>query len=207
VAVGAAVTFVAGAVLSAVTYDEVWSRNPARTYVTTAKAELTSLPPHTRLLDQTVPPDVLNALTAPRNTTAWLFAPLRNGPAFGETATDGWQVGEDGTVVRHEVTGIRSRPGPAEGCGWPVGRAGGSIRLGADLFSWPWVLRIDYLAGADTPAVLRLGSARTEATFTKGLGSLIVRLDGEGDRLRVDGLDPGTGLCIDTVKIGSLRAP
>jgi len=200
----AGVVFVGGAVGSAIGYDRVWSPNPAREYVTSAKAGLSALPPGSQVLEQTVPPVVLDALTAPRNTTGWVFAPLRDGPSFGDTATESWQVADTGEVRLQDVQGIRSRPGPAEGCGWPVGPDGGSVRLGTELFAWPWVLRIEYLSGADTDAVVHLGEARQAITFRKGLGTLLVRLTGEGDRVRFDRLEAGSGVCVDTVRVGTL---
>ncbi len=197
-----AVGFVTGSVASAVGYDRVWSGNPARAYVTAARAELPLLPPGSRLLDQPVPPSVLDGLTAPRNTTGWVFAPVRNGPDFGEWATEGWQVTDDGRVELRGFTGIPSPTGPAKGCGWPVSPGGGRVQLGADVFAWPWLLRIEYLAGADTPAVLALGRARRHVRFHEGLGVLVVRMTGEGATLRITGLDRGVGLCIDNVRIG-----
>ncbi len=207
VAAVAAVAFAASSAWSTIGYDRVWSGNPARDYVTTAKRELAALPPGSGLLDQPVPPEVLDGLTAPRNTTGWVFAPLRDGPSFGETATEGWQVADDGRVELRAVAGITSEPGPAEGCGWPVSSDGGTVDLGNDLFTWLWLLRVEYLAGDDTAAVLRLGDGRQPVEFRKGLGTLVVRMTGDGRRLRVTGLDRGVGLCIDTVRVGSWAAP
>jgi hypothetical protein len=207
VAAVVALAFVAGSVWSTIGYDRVWSDNPARGYVTTAHRELAELPPGAGLLDQPVPPEVLDGLTAPRNTTAWVFSPVRGGPDFGETATEGWQVTDDGHVELLDIDGVRSRPGPAEGCGWPVNASGGAVNLGNDLFTWPWLLRVEYLAGDDTDAVLHLGEGSQRVTFRKGLGTLVVRLTGDGRTLRVRGVDRGVGVCIDAVRVGTWTRP
>ncbi len=92
--------------------------------------------------------------------------------------------------------------GPEPGCGWQVTDEGLDIPLGGDAFDYAWWARIGYLSNADSPVTVSAGRTSVDTTVRRGLNNLYLRLDGAFDEVSIDGLDPGTTLCVDVIEVG-----
>lgn len=191
-----------GGTWSTIGYASFWHDSPSRSYMLALKADLDRRPP-TDLAEQVVPEDVFSSLAAPANNTAF-FAPLLSGNArFVDQSPSLATVGPDGTLRQTLIgPGVRSRPGPAEGCGWRVGRRGRTVPLEGRAFDYVWWVRIGYLASADTPVRVDAGGTVHETTALAGLHQLYVLVEGTFDEVRIEGLDDGVTLCVDTIEVG-----
>lgn len=155
------------------------------------------------LADQQVAEDVMSHLAAPNNTVRRLSALLSDQAAFPKSSGRLAVVAPDGTVQRALIgPGVVSRPGPRQDCGWLVDERGRDIPLTGRAFPWVWWARVGYLASQNSAVRITAGSDHVDANVQAGLNSLYVRLDGTFDTVRIDGLDKGTTLCVDTIEVG-----
>ena len=69
-------------------------------------------------------------------------------------------------------------------------------------FAWVWWIRVGYLGSQDSPVVVTAGSSTVATTVEAGVNSLYVKVEGSFDSIRIDGLDPGTTLCVDKIEVG-----
>lgn len=192
----------AGGTWSTITYASFWHDSPSKSYMLALKADLDSRPP-TDLAEQVVPEDVFSSLAAPANNTVF-FAPLLSDKArFVDQSASLATVGSDGTLRQTLIgPGVRSRPGRVEGCGWRVTDRGRTIPLDGRAFDYVWWLRIGYLSSADSPVRVEAGGTVHDSTVLTGLNNLYVRVEGTFDEVRIDGLDDGETLCVDTIEVG-----
>ena len=203
----AANAFLLSATYTTQTYSELWNRNPAGAFVENARRTLAEAPPGTVLLDEAVPPGVLNGLFNPHNGSSLLFAPLTDRPRFGQSTDHLWVFNPQGELVPGRVGGIDSEPGPLTNCGYAVTDAAATrIPLDRDVYEWPWTVHIAYLAGVRTPATIELGNAKQEVQLKKGLTDVFLQLPGGGSEIWIGGLAEGAGVCVDKVTVG-LRSP
>lgn len=199
--------FVTLAVISQVGFRTIWRANESRAWITESADSLSNAASSAAMLNQDVPERVLYPLATPYNGTEWVLAPLAQRPPFSNSTTDLRLISEAGTLVDAVVEGPTALPGPVPGCGWRLSGGGGSIALSADIVYFDHTVRIGYLAGADTPARIRLGNeAAVEVTLTKGVNVVFVRLTGGGPTLTISGLAPGVTVCTDDVAIGQVVA-
>jgi hypothetical protein len=203
----AANAFLLSATYTTQSYSELWNRNPARAFVDNARRTMAEAPPGTVLLDETVPPGVLNGLFNPHNGSSLLFAPLTDRPPFGRSTDVLWVFNPQGELVPGMVGGTDSKPGQLVNCGYAVTDAGMTrIPLDASVYDWPWTVHIAYLAGARTPATIELGDAQQRVQLKKGLNDVYLQLPGGGSSVWIGGLADGAGVCVDKVTVG-LRHP
>ena len=196
--------FVCGsALISSAGYARYWhSDNASDAYMHNLAADLKAQG-SVDLADQQVADDVMSNLAAPNNTVRRLTSLLSDQVAFPRTSTRLAVVAPDGTLRQALVRpGVVSRPGPSQDCGWLVDERGRDIPLTGRAFPWVWWARIGYLASEDSAVQVSAGSERVDANVQAGLNSLYVRLDGTFDTVRIDGLDNGTTLCVDTIEVG-----
>jgi hypothetical protein len=195
--------FLLSATYTTQTYSELWQDNAARGYVETARHALAEAPTGTVLLDEPVPENVLHVLFTPNNGTSHVFAPLKDRPPFGRSTDHLWVFDAQGNLVPGVVGGVGSEAGPLANCGYAVTDTGTTlIPLDRAVFAWPWTVHVAYLAGARTPATVRLGDAEATVVLKKGLNDLYLPLTGKGSYLQIGGLDEGAGVCIDRVTVG-----
>lgn len=196
------VAIAAGGTWSSITYASFWHDSASKAYLTSLKADLDGRAP-TDLVDQTVPEDVSSSLVAPANTTAFLGPLLSDKARVIDQSEALAMVGPDGTLRQALIgPGVRSRPGRVEGCGWRVTDRGRTIPLTGRAFQFVWWLRIGYLSSADSPVRVEAGGTVHDSTVLAGLNNLYVRVNGTFDEVRVDGLDDGETLCVDTIEVG-----
>jgi len=189
--------------ISSALYARHWhSGNASDAYVHQLAADLKA-EGAVDLADQPVAEDVMSHLAAPNNTVRRLSSLLSDQVAFPRTSPRLAVVAPDGSLQRALIgPGVVSRPGPRQDCGWPVGEQGSDIPLTGRAFPWVWWARIGYLASRDSAVRISAGSDSVEASVQAGLNSLYVRLDGTFDTVRIDGLDNGATLCVDTIEVG-----
>ena len=112
-------------------------------------------------------------------------------------------VATDGRLHRVLVQpGVVAKEGPREDCGWLVGRSGRDIPLTGQAFPWTWWVQIGYLASTDSAVTVSAGDSSMDTDVRQGLNTLYVNLDGTFDEVRIDGLDDGATVCVDTVVVG-----
>jgi hypothetical protein len=200
----ALVVFVCGSgLISSAVYAGYWhSENASDAYMHNLAADLKAQGA-VDLADQPVPEAVMSNLAVPNNTVRRLTSVLSVPVRFPTSSADLAVVAPDGTVQRALIAlGVASRPGPRQDCGWPVNDQGRSVPLTGRAFPWVWWARIGYLASKDSAVRVSAGSDQVVTDVQAGPNSLYVRLEGTFDSVRIDGLDDGVTLCVDTVEVG-----
>ena len=92
-----------------------------------------------------------------------------------------------------------ARAGAAAGLSPTAGR---TIPLAGEAFEWTWWVRIGYLSGSSSPVTVVAGDSEVTTEVQRGLHELFVRVDGSFDDVRIEGLDRGATMCVDTVEVG-----
>jgi hypothetical protein len=157
------------------------------------------------LVDQPVPDEIYPAIFAPDNSVRRLVSLVTDKATFPDASANLLVVGPDGGLRKAAIQpGVASVEGPAEDCGWPVGPKGRTIPLTGKAFDWVWWVRIGYLSSSDSPVEITAGDTTIDTTVQSGANSLYLRVEGTFDTIRIDGLDPGTTLCVDTVEVGQV---
>lgn len=204
-ALTATAALTASALWSTAAYDPLWVDNPARGYLATAQVELKALPPGAAIADAPVPTQVAWALIYPYNMTANMFAPIlppnrRLTPGHG--SGEALVPDESGHLRTVLVVGPSARPGPVAGCGWQLG-AGADIPLTAKATDAVVLIRVGYLATAETVLVLRAGDTTVRLPIKAGLGSSFAAVPGPITSLHVTGVGDNVRVCSDDIMAGA----
>ena len=199
----------AGGMLSSTGYVGYWHHdNAGRGYVKNLQAALAGSERVPALAAQTIPGNVMPDYTRPDNDSRRFASLLQQRVSFPATSDRLQVIDGAGRLAPASIrTGVRSRPGPLDGCGWKVRAAGRDIALTGRTFDWQWWLRIGYLSSADSAVVVTAGDTRRATVVRKGLHSLYVRADGRFDTVSVSGLGDGVTLCVDTIEVGDPVPP
>ncbi|MEI7058120.1 hypothetical protein WBG06_20000 [Nocardioides sp. CCNWLW239] len=203
----AAVTAVAlSGIWSGVTYARVWhDDHPSADYLHNAMSDLRNLGGVVDLLDQTVPRYVDPGFTPPSNTTRVLLPLLVDNARFPLASDNLNLLDENGHVHPAEVEGVKSRPGPADGCGWKVTSSPTVVPLESVAFDYRWWVSIGYLAPQSGTLEVRAGDSTREVPVHRGLGTAFVRVDGEVDEVVLQMQDEAATLCVDKVAVGEVK--
>ena len=203
VAAGLLTLVTASSVISTVRYVHIWhTQNASDTYVHNLAADLRSYGA-VDLVDQPVPEAVVPGIFAPDNALVRLVPLLSKRATFPSYSSRLLVVGPDGGLRTAAIQlGVASEPGPTEGCGWRVTSDGTRIPMQGRAFRWVWWLRIGYLASHDSPMTVRAGGSVVHTSVESGVHSLYVRVEGSFSTVRLDGLEDGVTLCVDTVEAG-----
>jgi hypothetical protein len=194
----------ASGVVSSAVYTGYWHRdNASQSYLHRLGADLAA-EGAVDLVDAKVPDDVMSHLAFPNNTVRRMTRLLSDRVSYPETTSRLGAVAADGSLRAADIArGTVSRPGPRGDCGWPVGDGGRTIPLQGRAFDYDWWLRIGYLSSSGSPVRVRAGSSQLMAQVYAGLHSLYVHVRGGFDAVRIEGLDPGVTLCVDTIQVGT----
>jgi hypothetical protein len=200
---GLLVVVLVGSVASSVGYVRPWHRdNAAHAFFDRFRAEVEARG-RTEMVDRVVPEDVMSQLAAPANNFRFLAPLVTDKVHFPDVSPDLAIAGDDGSLRQVVIErGVDSLPGRVAGCGWRVKAAGRRIPLAGEAFDYVWWARIGYLSSSDSPVTVTAGQNRVETSVRSGLNNLYLRLDGGFDHVTIDGLDPTTTLCVDTVEVG-----
>ncbi|HZK31421.1 MAG TPA: hypothetical protein VFC72_00730, partial [Corynebacterium sp.] len=174
--------------VSAVTYAQSWSQQPAREYFITLRAGFAER--SEPILDQSVPLDVLLPVAHPYNRLSVLLGePQVSDSTMAPALVDG-----SGNLVDAELFPLRAT-GPEPGC-----VAGSeSIALDGPLLERDWVLRLNYFAEEDGELDVALDGAAVTVPVLKGLHQVHVQLVGGGQEFWLDG-----EVCLGRSEVGLL---
>ncbi|MCR6032029.1 hypothetical protein GGQ22_11300 [Nocardioides sp. zg-579] len=186
-------------------YAKVWhDQHPGKTMLGAAVEQLEGVA-SVDLADQGLASDVSGAFGPPYNSLEVLLPMLSPAARFPDSTERLHVLEEDGTVVPAQVEDtLAAEPGPVPGCGWRVREEGRTIPLEGPAIPVGWWLQIDYLASADSGLRVEAGGGTTIADVVRGLGTVFVKVLPEErfDTIRLEGLDPGVTLCVDTLVVG-----
>ncbi|WP_457189436.1 hypothetical protein [Nocardioides sp. P5_E3] len=188
---------------SSATYVTPWhDQNAAHRFFDRFRADVAAYG-RVEMVDRVVPEDVMSQLSAPRNNFTFL-APLATDLVdFPDVSSELAIVGDDGSLRQVAIEpGVDSLPGPRAGCGWRVRDKRVDVPLAGRAIDLEWWARIGYLSSADSAVTVTAGRSSVDTRVRRGLNNLYLRLDGGFDEVSIDGLDPGTTLCVDVVEIG-----
>lgn len=194
---------VVGSIYSSATYARGWHvDNGAHVFFDRFDAEVTARG-RVDMADRVLPEDVMSQLAAPANNFSFLAPLVTDLVHFPDVTPELAVVGDDGSLRQAVIErGVDSLVGPEPGCGWKVTDEGLDIPLAGDAFDFAWWARIGYLSNADSPVTVSAGRTSVDTTIRRGLNNLYLRLDGGFAEVSIDGLEPGTTLCVDVVEVG-----
>lgn len=177
-------------------------KNQSRAYFDTAVTDIDRVG-NIDLVNQALPPTVMDLLFFPRNTTGDLLPMMTEHARFPQSAPMMSMLTETGDLRSVVVSsGVASTPGPDEGCGWRITDRGRTVPLTAAAFDFSWWLRIGYLSSSDSPVRITAGEEVVDTMVLSGLNDLFVRVDAGFDSIRFDGLASDTTLCVDVIDVG-----
>lgn len=190
-------------VVSSVRYVDRWEeRNVSADFmagVTAAARQHGSVD----VADRSVGDDLLSGLLAPDNRLEPLVGLATDAFRFPDVSSNLAVLSDRGELSQALIEpAVTSQPGPEAGCGWRVDSTGLDVPLTGDALDWEWWVRIGYLASADSAITVTAGDTTRDADVQAGVNSLFVRVEGTFDAVRLDGLDPGVSLCVDSVEVG-----
>ena len=188
-------------------YSAFSSNNPTRAFIANVRSSLGSLPPEAQVVDQDLPPNVLEPLWGEYNRTSRLLAPLvspemRDQMYTSTSFTDPYIVTVDGQIAPMRVEAAATSDPPA---GWCFNNDEGTITipLTHDTYDWVWMVRIGYLSKDDFAASVDMNGPPQEVSISRGLGEVYVTVRGSGDELRLTSLPRSAQLCIGDVQVGT----
>jgi hypothetical protein len=206
----AVVLFVASATASTLRYDRFWNDNPARPYLTNLRTDLATAPRGLVIYDQEVPGPVAWALLYPYNRLSNLLRPLpgrREFLALGRPVERLAVVDDSGHLRRAEAVGQSALPGPmTNGCGWLLGARPVRIPLSGTPFPWTWLLRMGYIASADTTATITAGLTTAQVQLQRGPHDVFLEVTGAIDSVRISALTGGATACTAELGVGRATA-
>lgn len=195
----------AGCVISNVTYVVGWRDYPQRRYVGNVLQAARAQPLH--IVDVPAPTSVMLPVGHPYNLPSTMFRPLGDRLSAEPSGTDLDILrtdGRRGTLVSADG-GLRTRSGPAAGCGYPVRKASISLPYVGAPQRWDWWAVVRYLSQYDGRLSLTLGSKTTAVPVLSGAHTYVLAGSGPVGRIRVQGT-AGNVVCVDSVAVGALKA-
>ncbi len=194
---------VTSSLVSSAVYVNIWhTQNASDSYVHRLAAEMRAYGA-VDLAEQALPDAVIPGIFAPDNSLSNLVPLVSDRAFFPDTSSRLMAVTPDGGLTPALIRpGVLSRPGPRDDCGWRVTAKGLEIPLDGRAFPWTWWLRIGYLSSNSSRVRITAGDDQVITQVEPGARSLYARVSGTFDSIRVDGLDAGTTLCVDTIEVG-----
>jgi hypothetical protein len=108
-----------------------------------------------------------------------------------------------GYLVPQTLAGVTTIPGPLPNCGWAVLPGNETIvPLPLDVPPLLLTVKIAYLAGANTPVTVRLGTTKVTVPLTKGLNTVYFTMAAGGGVVVLSGTNPGVAVCVDKITVG-----
>lgn len=188
------------ALLSSLAYAAIWSDNPAKKWVGSARTDLAGASRGAPLLDQDVPDFLLLPVTHPYNQASWFLAPLAQQPGFSTSTTVLQLLDNRGQLVPATVDGAAALP-PTQGCYVVPAGTSVSIPLEHALIAWAHTVRIDYVSDRAGFVNVSIGSGEPVAAAVQpGRHQVFVRAEGGETSITVDATD--SSLCISSAEVG-----
>lgn len=189
-------------------YAAMQAANPHRKFTETARDSMSKLPRDAQVFDAGTPVDVIGPLFLEYNSTSRFLAPFATTAQRKElyTArnyyTNPYLLTEQGRIVPMSVAGTGSRPVEANGCGYTSAGGRVEVPLEADVFPWRWAIRIGYLSDSDSSATVILGKGATPVRLSKGLGEIVLTVEGGAPSVIIDDLNPLAQVCVGDIQVG-----
>jgi hypothetical protein len=156
------------------------------------------------LVDGPVPERVVSGLFGIEDRLSKLISVLPGHRKFAGLTEQPYVVDDLGRL-RRAAPGPLSITinGPSSGCGWSV-LANEAIQIPSPdpLTSGTGIVRIGYVLGADTPAVVEVAGQRISSQLSKGLGHLNIVVDRPVGPIVVSGVAENVRLCVSDVTVG-----
>jgi hypothetical protein len=182
------------------------SREPARTYIETARSQLAAAPADLRLYDRLVPGTVMNGLFGSAAKTSAVFSPALSTGAerqlFAPYPEHPYLLSETGRLTLLRLRGVSTLPGPTPGCGYLVKADPVDLSLGTPIFDYAWTARLGYLSSKEGSVRVLAGGRAVVVPVHQGLHQAYFPLRAKGGQVTLQVLTPGVGLCVDRVDIG-----
>lgn len=202
----AVVAVVAGSILSTARYAAPWHADfTARAYIHNAVSTLRDDP--TPIADVEVPDLVQLSLHYPSNLPSHLLAPYGDMVQTTQAGNDLRILDESGRSRQAIVDdGAETRLDAIPGCGVRVGSAETSISLDrGPMPTFPWT-SINYVASGDgLVEVTADGREVSDLEVAAGPHTYFLLTDGAYSTLTLRSRTPGTELCVDIVRAGTIR--
>jgi hypothetical protein len=200
--------FLAGSVLSGVTYLASTSSARTRSYIGTARSALARARPGTVILSAPVPWYVMfGGFRGPVTQTSRVLGPLAPARAGVRFVTVPHGAGANlmmfdsrGRLRPALDAGASSvRPARGETC-WPARSTATRIPLSAPVFRYSWIIRLSY-SGPATTLRLQLGKAVTDVVLPAGQHQQYIPVTGEGSDILVRSLSGEPAACISALRL------
>jgi hypothetical protein len=198
----AVVLFTVGGVVSGETFMNSWSKNPTQAYIENLRADLAAHPGPVYLFgDEVVPDRVMTPTFLDRRQIGWVTRPMKVRPVVQPVVPSFSVVDAQGHLHDGIVRGVDAVL-KKEVC---VGEDGATtITLPRAVGDGLWKLRLGYYANRQTSARVSIGiNPPVTMRLERGLHEVYISLRAGGSaRIRVDGVDPGSSVCIGTATLG-----
>jgi hypothetical protein len=192
------------ALISTITLAAPVNANTSRAWTMGVQRQLALHGPAT-FIDQTVPVFVADPLGYPTNLYSSVLSPLRPTLSIVPQTDTLRTIDDSGTFIPATVQGPSAKKGPAGPCNYAVRDGITPVDLTGPVFTWGWVMKIDYAASEDTVANVRLGAGTPmPIAFSKGLHTTYFNVEGGGDSLTIGPTTNGVGMCVGGVTVGKL---
>jgi hypothetical protein len=142
-----------------------------------------------------------------------LLSPYGDETRTPTVVQDDFYVFDDaGELVRPDLdVARRAVPAPATGgcSGHLVDDAGATVPLNGPVLGFVWRLRLEYDATRATPGRISFGGEDVDVTFDRGhhLMEMTAAAPDTWDEITIDGLDPGSEVCVTQALVGQTTVP
>jgi len=159
--------YLAGAAVGSALLVPHFQNTEDRAFLTTLRADLAA-DPNQVIVDDYAPADVVLPLVGDDSRYSRVLAPLPEAPVVDEPSPRMRTVAEDGHLVEVVLDGtVPMRPGPDEGCGYAVRRAGTRVPLAVEV-SGRVVVHLGYFT--DRESTVTVGSRAWSTRFLARVG-------------------------------------
>ena len=180
-----------------------WRQNPAKSYLANLSQDVAASAGPVAMFDQNVPQQMMLAtFENGENRLSHVTRPLADRPVITTWAPTFMIADPTGHLHPGTVSGSSSSSGQPDQCSTASRPSVTTTLLGPQL-TWPWVVKVAYLAGQHTPATLEYGTGRVPIELEKGLHVVYVQVTGAGNAVRISGLSPFAPVCVGQVTVGT----
>jgi hypothetical protein len=160
--------------------------------------------PNRVIADAPVPAEIVLPLLEDEASLSMVFGPLPESPAFDEPSARLRAVDDEGRLRLVGLGGaIEARPGPVDGCGYPVRTRSTDVDLLVPVET-PVVVRVAYYTDMETTVDVTAGSTRTQFQARPGPNEVWVPVPQRGDQLDTVrfSVTDGTTVCVTDLEAG-----
>jgi len=185
----------------------------ARSYIATARVAVADAPRGTLIVDGPTPASIMNpGIFGSYGYTSQVVGAIARGEPAKHLSWTGSPRGVAGHLMTFNdlgqllpvaMQGPFSGPPPEGQSCWNVTTTAMQIPLTGPLFRWVWIARVDY-SGPSSVLAFRFGENWTEVALPAGTHTAYIPVTGEGHAVSVRLAQPGPGLCITGMRVGSL---